>query len=271
MNKWVKKSIKLANSRGYLDKLMDIYPANMNLARIIGADKIKEIERAFKKKDHKKLITVLLSLERFPIDNPYIGFFRKDRKSLDRNPKAVKQIGQNLLKMGFSEILVGASRAKVSSRQMGQMFRKWLYGLGYPVLSKNKFLNYKKIAILSGGDRSLKEFAREEFGYSGQKGLDLVLKIGNKFFIGEVKFITLGGGTQDKSFREAISFVGQQEKKVSRIALLDGVVWLVSEKTLKGKKKPNLYESVLKLKDNELVFSTLFLKEFIRSNAKKFR
>jgi len=49
---------------------------------------------------------------------------------------------------------------------------------------------------------------------------------------------------------------------------LDGIVWLVSGKTLKGKKKPSLYESVLKLKNNELVFSALFLKEFIRSNAK---
>ena len=268
MNKWVEKSIKLANSRGYLDKLMDVYPVNLNLARTIDSDKKREIEKAFAKKNHKKLIAVLLNLEKFPIDDPYVGFFRKDRESLDRNPKIVKRIGKKLFKMGLKEILIGASRAKASSRQMGQMFRHWLHKLGYPVLSKNDFLNYKKIAILKGGDNALKEFAREELGYKGQKGLDLALKAGGKFFIGEVKFITTGGGTQDKSFREGISFIKQKDKNTSRVALLDGIVWLVSGKTLKGKKKPSLYESVLKLKNNELVFSALFLKEFIRSNAK---
>lgn len=265
MNKWVKKSIKLANSSDYLDKLLDIYPVNLNLTRIISSNKKKAIERSFREKDHKKLIATLLDLERFPIDNPYIGFLQKDKKSLNRNPKTVKQIGQTLFKMGFGEILIGASRAKASSRQMGQMFRRWLYNLGYPVLPKNKFLNYKKIAILAGGDRALKEFASEELGYKGQKGLDMVLRVGNKFFIGEVKFITRSGGTQDKSFREGISFIKQKNGGADRIALLDGVLWLVSQKTLRGKKKPSLYESVLKLKDNELVFSALFLKEFIHS------
>lgn len=266
MNKWVNKSIKLAKSRGYLDKLMDIYPINLNLARAINSDKKKEIKKVFAKKNRKELINVLLRLERFPFDDPYVGFFRKDDRALDRNPETVKRIGKRLFEMGVKEILIGVSREKASSRQIGQMFRKWLHKLGYPVLSKNDFLNHKKTAILDGSDNALKEFAKENLGYRGQKGLDLVLRVGHKFFIGEVKFITTGGGTQDKSFREGVSFIKQKNKNTTRIALLDGVVWLVSRKTLKGKKKPSLYESVLKLKNNELVFSALLLKEFIRQN-----
>lgn len=271
MNKWVKKSIKLANGQGYLDKLTSVYPVNLNLTRIVGLNKKEEIKKSFAKKNNKELISALLDLERFPIDDPYIGFFRKDRKSLDKNPKTVKRIGKRLFKMGLNEILIGASRAKASSRQIGQMFRKWLYKIGYPVLSKNNFLNYKKIAILEGGDKALKEFAEEKLGYRGQKGLDLVLRVGNKFFIGEVKFITRSGGTQDKSFREGMSFIKQKGENASRIALLDGVVWLVSRKTLTKKKKPSLYEGILKLKNNELVLSALFLKEFIREIKTKSR
>ncbi len=271
MNRFTKNSINLASSGNYLDKLMDIYPVSLNFLRPVNSSQIKAVKKAFAAKNSKKLIAILLNLDRFPFDESYVGFFRKDKKSLDRNPKTVKRIGKKLFKVGLKEILAGAERPKASSRQMGQAFRKWLYRLGYPVLSKNDFLNYKKVAILKGGDSVLKEFAKEHLGYRGQKGLDLVLRVGSKFFIGEVKFITRGGGTQDKSFREAMSFIQQKDRNTRRIALLDGVVWLISPKTLKGKKKPSLYESVLKLKNDELVFSALFLKEFTHSNEKNLR
>ena len=265
MNKWVNKSIDLANSKGYLDNLNNIYPINLAMARNISLAEKERVKKAFKKKNCKELISVLLDLERFPIDDPYIGFFRKDRKALNRNPKTVRRIGQRLLKMGLDEILIGASRAKTPSRQAGQMFKNRLYKLGYPVLSKDDFLNYRKTALLKNGDKTLKDFAIEELGYTGQKGLDMILRVGNKFIIGEAKLITTSGGTQDKSFRESMRFIKRKSRKnVMHIAILDGMVWLVSKEAILEKKKPNLYETIINLNKNEIALSVLLLEKFIK-------
>jgi len=269
MNKWVKKSINLASSYGYLDKLSRVYPINLEIDREISAEEQERIEKAFHKKDVKILISVLLDLERFPIDDPYIGFFRKDRSALKKNPKTVDRIGQRLLSMGLKKLLAGANRPKSSSRQFGQTFSQWLPKLGYPILSPQKFLEHKGIAILKGKDVALKDFAHRELGYNGEKGLDLVLRINNKFIIGEAKFISRSGGTQDKSFRETINLIKHKDKKATRIAILDGVVWLASKKLpVEKKKKQSLYESVSHLNVNQLALSVLLLKDFVRASAR---
>lgn len=268
MNKWVKKSIKITSSRGYLDKLMEVYPVNLTLVRSVGVAEKNKIKKAFSKRNSKELISVLLDLERFPIDDPYIGFLRKDKNALIKNPKTAKRIGNRLLKMGPKEIIISASRAKAPSRQVGQMFRKWLYGLGYPVLNETDFLKNRKIAILKGGDAALVNFTKKRLGYKGKKGLDMVLRIGDKFIIGEAKFITTSGGTQDKSFREGMSFIKQKNKNINCIAILDGVVWLVSSKKRKNKKL-SLYDTVINLGNNKIALSALLLKDFIKEENKK--
>ncbi len=269
MNKWVEKSIELARSKGYLDKLTGIYPVNLSLIRSIDPKEKEKITDLFNNKNTKKLISELLKLERFPIDDPYIGFLRKDKEAINRNPKTVSRIGNRLYKLGLNELMLGASRPKSPSRQVGQMFRSWLYKIGYPVLQKENFLKNKEIAILEGGDTSLANFAKEELGYSGQKGLDAVLRIKDKFILAETKLITTTGGTQDKSFREGISFIKNKDKKrnIIRIAIFDGVVWVISENA-KKKKKLSLYETIIKLKNNEIVLSTLLLKDFIEEIKK---
>lgn len=264
MNKWVKKSIDLAKGHGYLDRLSEIYPINPEVGRNIKQHEIEMIKNAFKGKNKAKLISALLDLKRFPFDDPYIGFFRKDRGALERNPKTVRRIGKKLFKMGIEEIVIGATRAKTPSRQIGQMFKNWLPKLKYPILPKEKFLKHKGVAILEGGDVSLMNFAKEELGYKREKGLDLVMKIKNKFIIGESKLITTSGGTQDKSFREGISFVKNRNKnkKVIQIAILDGVLWLTGKKK---NKKPTLYDTVQNLSNKEIALSALLLNEFIKS------
>jgi len=264
MNKWVKKSIKLASSDKYLDNLMKIYPVDLNLPRKIKPEEKERIRKIFKTRNKKNLISVLLELKRFPIDDPYVAFLRKDRKALDKNPKTIQRIGKKLYSMNLKEIFIGASRPKSPSRQLGQMFKKWLSTLGYPVLAKDNFLKYKNIAILDGGDATLKKFAKEELGYRGQKGLDMVLRIKDRFIIGEAKFITASGGTQDKGFRETIAFIKSKGKKALRIAILDGVVWLVSQKKTKKRRKLNLYETVSRLDKRQIALSALLLENFIK-------
>ncbi len=267
MNKWVEKSINLANSSGYLDKLADIYPVNLTLARTINPAEQEKIKDLFNRKRAKELINELLKLDRFPIDDPYVGFLRKDKGAINKNPKTVKRISNRLYRMGLENLIMGASKEKSPSRQVGQMFRKWIHKIGYPVLSKSEFLSIDGVAFLDGGDAALVNFAREELGYGGQKGLDAVLKVGDKFILAETKLITTNGGTQDKSFREGVSFIKAKDKKrdIIKIAIFDGVVWIVSEKAKLGKKKLSLYETVIKLKNNEIVLSALLLKDFVES------
>lgn len=263
MNNWIQNSLKLASSRGYLDKLLNVYPVDTTIKRQISPKVKKTIINALKSNDKKELISTLLRLDRFPIDDPYIGFIRKDKNALDYNPKTLERINKRLHMLGIHDILDGISRPESSSRKMGQMFKKWLYDLGYPVLNADQILKTKAtVAILAGGDKSLKAFAKKELGYKGDKGLDLVIKVGEKFIIGEAKFISTTGGTQDKSFREGINFIKHKSGKALRIAVLDGVIWIRS----KQKKKTinlNLYESADKLNSNQIVLSALLLKDFI--------
>ncbi len=264
MNLWVKKSVELAKSHGYLDHLADIYPVNFSFGNRLVKEEKNEIERAFKTKNKEKLISALLKLERFPIDDPYVGFFRHDKTSLSRNPKTVERIGGRLFDMGLNKIIVGANRVKSPSRQFGKCFRDWLVEkLGYPVLPPQKFLAEKGTAVLFGGDAALKKFARNNLGYKGEKGLDLVLRVKDKFIIGEAKFISTSGGTQDKSFRETMSFIKKRNRQVFRIAVLDGVVWVAALK--KKNAKTSLYQNVLKLSQNQIALSALLLKDFIES------
>ena len=258
MNKWVEKSINLAKKSDYLDRLVKVYPINTNIISSSSND-YKIIKDTFKKHDRKELLFELLKFERFPIDDPYIGFFRKDKTAIKRNPKTVKRITDHLFKIGMGEIMAGIERQKSPSRQFGQLFRNYVKKLGYPVVSDPKKFLSSKIAFLDGGDKFLKDFAQKELGYKGEKGLDLVLKVHNKFFIGETKFISTGGGTQDKSFREAISFVNKSSKLARHITILDGIIWLSS------KNQVNIHSKLFKMKPNQIVLSSLLLKDFIKS------
>ena len=260
MNKWVKKSIKLASGRGYLDKLSKVYPVSVNVARKLSVAEQKKIKTAFSKRDGKLLITTLIDFKRFPVDDPYIGFLRRDKSAIDRNPKTVKRISSHLFKIGVEGIINGIQRPKSSSRQFGQYFRNYLNRLGYPALPDADFLKTKGVAVLAGGDTSLKKFAKTYLGYREKKGLDLVFKKGDRFFVGEAKFISASGGTQDKSFRETMSFIKKRSSRAQHMAILDGVIWAASNNI----RSQNLYNGIQKLHEGRMAMSSLLLKEFIR-------
>jgi len=257
-NVWVRASIDAAYSKGYLDRLSSVYPISLNVGREVDEEDVKTIKAAFKKGNKKELISVLLGLKRFPIDDAYIGFIRRNRKALDSNPVTIRRIGERLVNMGLEAILEGARRPQSTSRQMGPSFRNWLCKQ-YPVLKPSEFLSSRQTAVLHGNDAALKEFARRELGYRGQKGLDLVVKAGNRFLIGEAKLISSSGGTQHKSFRETMTFIKSQQGRATRIAVLDGVVWLSSPR---GK---DLFQGIKKLKENQIAISALLLPKLIKA------
>lgn len=266
MNKWVKKSIDLANGKGYLDKLSVIYPVGSGegITRLTKEEE-QEIKRLFTLEDKIHLLERLMEIERFPYDEPYIGYFRIDKSAITRNPETVARILSRLESMGIKKIIAGANKAKSESRRFGQSFRNWLrQEWGNSVYTNQAdFINAKGIAFLDGGDKKLKEFATKHFRYRRKKGLDFVAKVNDIPVIGEAKFISASGGTQDKSFREGLDFLKKSSGPTRYVAVLDGVVWS-RKATIDVNERKRLYTSLETLSDKHIALSALHLKAYLK-------
>lgn len=137
------------------------------------------------------MIKELLKLPKFPIDDPYIASLRRHSSLLSKNPETIERIAGKLLAMGIYTVLEFAGKPKSPSRQLGHSFKKWLRTIKYPFLQEDDFKEYDEIAFLEGSDKKLKKFAIEKLGIRNlKKGIDFILKIKNKFILGEAKFLT---------------------------------------------------------------------------------
>jgi len=257
MNKWIKRSIKIANEQGYLDKLYEVYPVAPGGERYIPPLMEEELKTAYEKKDKFNLVEILLDLKKFPkfpIDDPYVAFLRKKRGIfLKLNPQTVERISERLLSMEFEDILNGAKEPKKVSRQSGKLFKNWLYQLGYPLLYENEFESHNGIAFLRGTNGQLMDYANRVLKCDLVKRPDLVAKSVSNYIVGEAKFITDFGGGQKAQFEQAMSLLKSNKGNVIRIAILDGVCWIISD--------TEMFNILSKLK--EIALSALSLKDFL--------
>ncbi|MEK7658855.1 MAG: hypothetical protein AAB352_03275 [Patescibacteria group bacterium] len=259
MNKWVEKSVELANYSGYLDKLFDIYPIELGKIREISEETKKDVQKAFKNKDKKNLIEELLKFPKFPIDDPYVASLRRHQHLLEKNPRTISRIGKILLSINIDTILSLSTKAKSPSRQFGNSFRDWLHGSKYNFLDGQELKVYDGVAFLDGSDNNLKEFAIKELGIKRlNRRPDFLLKIKDKYILGEAKFLTDYGGTQNNQFDGALKMTKIKKDKVFGVAVIDGIVWF--------KSNSYMHRTVNKL--NGSVFSALLLKEFIENLSK---
>ncbi|MBC7328651.1 hypothetical protein H5T87_11170 [bacterium] len=257
-NIWIKKSIQIANSCGYLDKLLEIYSVPKEEERPLpsGYDEEK-IREAFEIKDVKKLLTTLLSMPKFPIDDPYIPCLRHFPELIDKNPKTVKRIGDALFSLGIETLLNLAKQPKKPSRQMGSSFKKWLNNLGYPYLKEKIFLESADISFLKGSDQKLLEFAKTYLGIKSlDKGVDFIIKINGNYILGEAKFISDFGGSQTNQLKQALEIGKLDGKNFRGVAVLDGIIWF--------NKLNNTYLKTIKT-SGAIALSALLLKEFFDS------
>ena len=270
MNKWVKKSFNLAISDHYLDNLLVIYPPDEIKRDLVVEEKSPKLKKIFQEKKANELLIELIRLKKlkfkFPIEHPYISFLSTYPEAINKNPKIVKIIADDLFKMDFVELKNKLEAPKKASRRIGPMFQTWL-SKKFNMLDPKKFneLTKDKLRFLAGGDKQLKEYAEKCFKCKFNrltKGLDFVGKIKNNFLIGTAKFITDFGGSQDNQFIEAIRFIKETiaPPNVIKIAIIDGVIWLKG-KSKKGRKSERILNN---LKHNDICFSALLLEEFIK-------
>lgn len=269
MNKWVKRSIILSKNNFYLDNLLEIYPPDEIKRKAVIEEENSVLEKVFAKKDRKEILRELIRLKgrgfKFPIENSYVSFLCHYMEAIDKNPKLVNFITEQILKMRYSQLKGRLETPKKASRRIGPMFQKWLK-------KKFKFADYEnsfstgndRAIFLNGNDKNLKDCAEKvlecrlsKFG----KGIDFIGKIQDRYIIGTAKFITDFGGSQDNQFYEAIRFIKETKcpKNVIKIAIIDGVAWLESPGK-KGRKMQNILKN---LGSNEFCLSALLLNKFI--------
>jgi hypothetical protein len=255
MNKWVKRSIDLANTKNYLDLLFDIYLVSEEQMRELLKESRVDIVKNYNKKDKVGLIQSFFKLKKFPINDPYIASLRKYPFLIVKNPKTIDRIGRKLFSIKINNLLKLVIQAKSPSRQFGQSFQKWLQGIGYPFLEEKAFKVSKEAVFLKGSDEKLKQFADRELGLKGlNRRPDFILRAKNKFIIGEAKFLSDYGGTQNNQFDGAIKITKISGKNIEGVAILDGIVWF----------KSNTYTYKKVKKTKGVALSAILLGEFIK-------
>jgi hypothetical protein len=257
MNEWVKRSIQIANGPEYLDKLQKVYPVSRGPERPLDEDVKERLRQLYEKKNDAELVKELLKMEKFPTKDPYVAFLRHNPSSVDSNPETVRRIADELRAMGFEKMIEGIEQPVEFNRQIGALFKKWLRDLRYPFLAKEQFMQCSGASFLEGGDQRLKQYANDVLRCKLEKAPDFLFRVGDTYVIGEAKFLTDYGGHQDRQFDDALSFVRDKTGEAIRVAVLDGVVWVESEK--------KMYRQVRSLAEDEFALSALLLKDFLNS------
>ncbi len=158
-------------------------------------------------------------------------------------------------RLGYSNIIVQALYDSGASRKKGAIGIRKVLDLAEKNLNLNKHLrnieevmNYERWYFFPDkGDQELFKQFRErlnityKFGKDHQgKEPDIVLKIGDHFFIIEAKHIKESGGAQDKQIVETIEFIKYSEnsKFIHYLSFVDGVyfnnfIWTPPENSSK--------------------------------------
>jgi len=261
MNTWTLKSFEIAEKSDYLDQLNNIYPSAVNNIRALSKSDKDIIEELYNSKEDIKLLLKLLDMPSFPINNSYIAYFRKDKKSLIKNPKTIKLIVDQIYNIPINDLIKQCAKPIESSRQMGSLFKNWITNRKFGIMFKDEksFINSNKNGFLIASDDSLKKFAEKHFGYNLDKGLDLIARFNNNYVIGEAKFLTDTGGTQNNQFFSAVNLASKtyihKGKKVISLAIIDGVCFIKN-----STKIYNYLDS-----SNDTILSALLLEQFLNS------
>ena len=282
LNYWTKKTLNLATKGNYLDRLLEIYPAKLPPGRPL-PDRIRQIIiDLYQKEKYEELVVLLIDLKDknypFPIEHPYAALLRhlnrEQRDSvIERNPQIVKELADLLVSLGLNNILRGVERPKDINRTLGMAFKTWVNKkftkTPFRVVNDYTLLlacPNNEICIYAGPDEKIAEFIKLHLGLKEPAERffcrDIVAKVKGLYVIGEARFLSTPGGSQNRDLDNTLRFVELMEKltmsttnvKVKGIALIDGVVWF--------------YRSYVKritqrAVNDRVVMSALFLEEYL--------
>lgn len=258
MNWFLEQSLEYASQKAYLDDLYRVYPTIPNGIRSLNEKVWDKVEAAYYSRDHKALIENLLKLKLFPIKDSYVAFLKKDRSSLERNPRTVNRLASEIMEMDLDKLYEKCSQPKETNRQIGPMFKNWVNSgvLGFPLMKKEEFESREDDGILNASDQDMKLFAREQLGYHHSKGLDFVARIHGRYVIGEAKFLSDFSRHQNAQFNDAMATL-ESDADAIKIAILDGVVYI--------RNKGKMYTDITEKHKDSNIMSALLLRNFLNT------
>lgn len=272
MNIWTQKSIALANQQNYLDLLYKVYPISANLRREMSDEIKNEIRAAVEIQDSEKLLRILISETNssrivFPIKDSYVAYLKHDTSAIERNPNTVDRITSMLYEMGYDDILNKATAPKETNRQIGPLFSDWLQrgSIGGNLTDDEQaFLHSEGNIVYGGSDDHKAAFAKKYLGYTRQKGLDFLAKFNGKYVLGEAKFLSDFGGSQNSDFEDAEATLRAEltptGNGVVKIAIIDGVIYIDK---CKGQKMAHRMRT--EFGEDEVIVSATLLRDFLYS------
>ena len=195
----------------------------------------------------------------FPIEHPYASMFRQMPHLIERNPLIFQQLGQTVISMNVQDVIKGCERPADINRIVGSAFHTWLKRFfthhGYRFLSEYQFEREQDIAFLDATDASILKFINRKFNLNYDRGRDLLVKKGDKYIVGEARFLSTSGGSQNSDVGETINFVKNAKRHLVAIAIIDGIVWFNRS-----------YQTMLQeLEEDEPALSALLLEDFLDS------
>jgi hypothetical protein len=254
MNPWSLKTIELVTTQNYLDQLQLIYAHEEGERNVLTAT-LDSIRVSFEAKDETKLMDQLLSLEKFPYKDSYVGFLRKDRTAITRNPETVKRICNRLYVMGIDKVIEGVNQSKEANTRRGPQFSNWIKQ-NFVIADMKTFVKSKDgIVVLGGTELEARNFCNNTIGIAVSKRPDIVAKVGTKYIVGEAKFLSSTGGNQGTGFEDGMKLASNSYGSAYKIFVLDGIHWIE-----KGSAPYKRIES-----SNATIFSILLLKEYLES------
>lgn len=263
MNIWTVKSIELANKEDYLDRLFEIYPDERDPKRAVGGGTLARAAELFGRREDFLLIDLLLGLERFPFNDPYVSFLRRDRSAMARNPQMVARIAEKIYAMGLDALIQSIEAPKAPLLQSVPKFKRWIGkgALGFPVANDiPAFARSSDDMILNVSGARMKGYAKESLGFRGDRGPDFLARIGKAYVVGEARFLRDFGPRQEARLRDALAALDvpfDSTDDVVPVAILDGVLY--------SDRNEKMREALGQLDDGKTVLSALLLGEFLRS------
>lgn len=226
MPTWPDKSFAFVEQGGYLDKLATVYPAPSIQPRPLTRAEQGKVKAALNQRDNYGLLETLLSFKRFPFNDPYVSFLRKNPREISKNPQTVQRICAHLRQMGIANVVKGLEEPVQFNRRMGQMFRSWLRSKYVAFKDPQAFrTSTQPLTILDAPGEQLRQFANQ-IGCGLQKQPDLVAKANGRYVVGEAKFIGTEGGNQNRGFDDALNLASRSYTNAVTVAVLDGIVWI---------------------------------------------
>lgn len=263
MNRWVEKSLKIAKSYGYLDRLAEIYPATTLPRRSLGDEEREKLKLLHQKGDWKRLLQTLFKFTKeghpFPIEHPYASILRQKPNLAQKNLGIFEKLGREMLSMSIEDLIRGCERPIDLNRVMGSAFFNWLgkYFLerGIPILPESEFDSYDSLCFLDARNAAILDYVKRKLGITLERGRDVLAKKGDRYVVGEARFLSTSGGSQTRDLRETIGFVRSLKGKVSAIGVVDGIVWF----------NRSYVKMLSELADDEVVLTALLLKDFLET------